>query len=489
MKAKFLSAICLLLIGVGCQSDIEKELTEAPLSQENIHNILDEASTLKEVNPALSLENAQKGLTLSKSINYANGELRAYSILSALYMYQFNDLNKSHYYLEEYGKVMKQKESQIDLSRYYYNKGVAYYNEKKFTESYRFLIKAKALYEELGNNKGLSNTYYTLGLIRSETFQYDEAKSHFEKSRQLASEAKYDLIEIASLEQYGNILLWEGNFRKANEYFKKSTSLALEVNDLENVADGLNVTGYCLIRLGHYSDAQHTLSEARRYAEKANSDIEKGNLNLYLSYLEGTKGNHETGRSYLDNAVKIFQSLDMQDKLMEVYGQMAWHNTNLGDLEEAKASIEKGLTYIQSARKIDTDQFFVYAYEVAKATGSQADTYRYKYEQANLELDRRRKNDMAGMMKVQAEHEEAIAANKLELDKAALALEQAQVEKLNLTRGMVVAFILLLVVAGASLSIGFINNFRASNDLRKLSKDFLNNSSEILQKYGASNRR
>ncbi|MGB5929080.1 MAG: tetratricopeptide repeat protein [Cyclobacteriaceae bacterium] len=489
MKLKILSAMCLFALLAGCQSDIEMELERAPLNKISIHSLLDEASQTKNENPDQSLQVALKGLSASQSLQYTEGELRAYSILTSIYLYQYKDMDKAHHYLEEYSKVMKQKESQTALSRYYYNKGVTFYNEERYSDAFRFLIKAKALYEEgIDNDKGLSNTYYTLGLIKSKTFQYSQAKDYLEKAFKLAEKGEYDLIYIAAMEQYGNILLWEGNFRKSNEYFGKSSAQALNAGDYENVADGLNVMGYNLVRLGDYDQAKEKLEQAQKYALEANSDVQKGNVKLNLSYLEGHKGNHSAGYAYLTEAETIFRELKMEDKLMEVYGQLAWHHTNLGQLTKARVAIEYGLEYTASARKIDTDEFFKHAYNVADALGNSSDLYRYKFEQANLELDRRRKNDMVGMTQIEAEHEETQAANRLELDKAALGLEQAQVEKLNLTRGLVVAFLLLLIVAGVSLSVGFINNFRASNDLRKLSKDFLNNSSEILQKYGSGEK-
>ncbi|MEJ7828983.1 MAG: tetratricopeptide repeat protein, partial [Segetibacter sp.] len=102
--------------------------------------------------------------------------------------------------------------------------GVIYFSQKDYAKARQYLLRSKALLEEVGNDLHLSITAANLGRLHYETGRQDSALLYFEQSHQLGLKSKNLFIIPRALKGQGDVYAKKGNYAAAMKYYRQSLS-------------------------------------------------------------------------------------------------------------------------------------------------------------------------------------------------------------------------------------------------------------------------
>ncbi len=213
------------------------------------------------------------------------------------------------------------------LAGFYNNLGKITQDQRLFEEARSYYEKARNIYEDLGHFYNAASVYHNLGVVAQEQRRFDEAIAYYQKAQKVKEDAG-DLYSAASdYHNLGIVAQEQRQFEKAHSYYQKALTIYEDTRDFYRAADGYH-------QFGSLAQEQQRYNEALAYYQKALKIFEDmGDLysvadeyhQLGLFYQEQRK--FEDAISYYQKALQIFE--------------------DFGDLyKAAKSSLAIGIIYV-----------------------------------------------------------------------------------------------------------------------------------------------
>lgn len=210
------------------------------------------------------------------------------------------------------------------MARSYAGLGAVEGRRNNLSESSTYLLKALALFEELGDEHGMSLVYLRMGVVNAMLRNRDAALTNFSRALPYAIDNDpYNVITIYN--NMGNILLDMGEFDKGVDYYEKAHNLA-EKHDFEDLRV-LSLSNLALIfkREGDLRLALQYFDEAIALTEKYH--LEEENIVIRIQKLRAIADrNPATVVSGLEelfqtaDSLKIFYASELAlDELVELH--------------------------------------------------------------------------------------------------------------------------------------------------------------------------
>ena len=208
--------------------------------------------------------------------------------------------------------------------------GVIYFDQKDYAKARQYLMRSKALLEELGNDLHLSITAANLGRLHYETGRQDSALLYFEQSHQLGLKSKNLFIIPRALMGQGGVYAKKGNYAAAMKYYRQSLSY--------NQPDIFTTAVYLSIAKNFQKTGQR--DSALFYGKLS---FNSGNYNRasklsaseFLSELLDGRNDAEAYK-YLKIARRLDDSLGLAEKAIEIQNISFREQQNLQTIEAAR---------------------------------------------------------------------------------------------------------------------------------------------------------
>jgi len=229
---------------------------------------------------AKAFEYYNKGLELSRKINYKMGVASTTHNLSAWY-FKKGDFTKALEYnfmslkiTEEIGNIKGISTTLNNIGILYYNQGdsikaLEYFNkslklrkeigdkngvshslnsignlykdQRNFSEALIYYHKSLRIREEIGNKGGIANSLNNIGFVYKEEGEIDKALEYYQKSLKVWNESGFKDDACVALTYVGNIYLLKGNIIKAKHYTLRSMKMAQELGFPSRVRDNAEI--------------------------------------------------------------------------------------------------------------------------------------------------------------------------------------------------------------------------------------------------------
>jgi PAS domain S-box-containing protein len=246
----------------------------------------------------------------------------------------------------------------LDLGRSYYFSGSQ-------TLALDHLAKAVVLGEELGEKKILCNAYRYLGYIYRANDPF-VAEDYYKKSLSLAEEMNDELSASYLYSAMGNIYegIFEGpssNNQRALDYYLKSLSIRQRLGSYEEIASSLNETSRIYDIMKEYRKAMDLRKKGLEMAEKAGStqniiylcNVLGNNYSLHLH--DPKKGLEYQLRAHDLAGQHLTSDFDVR---FDIAKSIASSYTSLGDLANAGKFYQEALQINDSVRaRRNNDQY------------------------------------------------------------------------------------------------------------------------------------
>jgi len=262
-------------------------------------------------------------------------------------------------------KRMKRGEARREYALLLRGSGLLCYRRSEYEQARKHFEEALPLLERLNDSKTAARTILFLGIVAAAVCDYDKALGLFQRSKQLSEESDDSVCVIQSTSSMAGVYKHTGHYDKSLEHFSSALRLSVEVGDKESESNVLMNMSAIQNEQGHFDEALQSLFQALIIKEKMGTEEEIATTLLNIGGVYGLIPDYRKAIQYYEKSLAIYERLG-QSKAQ--YGccllNLGTMHTQLGELTEAQAWLEKGLVISKSIEDL-------YGYAVGLGTLAQ----------------------------------------------------------------------------------------------------------------------
>ncbi|MAT58256.1 MAG: hypothetical protein CMF23_09815 [Ignavibacteriae bacterium] len=274
--------------------------------------------------------------------------------------------------------ILKKRNEPEKLADLYVSKSYGFRENELYDSSMVYIIKARKIYEQLGNKFSLVGVYHTLGDLYYTAELLYKSEYYYNKALQLKSKtADWELWrELVIQNNLGLIEIAKGDYNKAEEYFNKSRQFREarlgDINSQNSHAYILRKLLDISIRKNDYKKAADLIKSLSNYS--ANNFIESGERaainNLIASYYFR---NNDINKAKFHNnkadSLALEKEIASKDKLniYKLFAEIAYKEKDYkiaGDyllrvvtLKDSINQVNRAANYLQILAEDDFEKF------------------------------------------------------------------------------------------------------------------------------------
>lgn len=201
--------------------------------------------------------------------------------------------------------------------------GEIYSYQSHFNKAQQYLQKAFKISERIEDNDAIQSVNSALANFYTYQKQYDKALVFYKNT--LADNLNRGHSQQAAITYY-NLGVISGKLKKyqqAIEYFEKSKSVSIQVNDIAGIAYANKSLASNYIQMNEYQLAEKPLQKAITFFTEQKDDEMLADLLLSKSDLFSHKHKFDESLTLLNKALTIFKQQDTLEKLRVTYEKLA----------------------------------------------------------------------------------------------------------------------------------------------------------------------
>ena len=276
---------------------------------------------------------------------------------NAIFKYFQSDLDSAIFYFEKslwsFQKIGdKKKEASLNN-----NIGILYETKGDFETSIKYHLASLKIKEEEGDHQGIANSKVNMANVWVELGDYSRAKVTYKEARIIyleldniddANDATFNLASIASNED---------SIALSIQYYNQSLLHYQSIDDQYSVMMCLSNIGQAYFELEQLDSALYFYNKALPLAIEFEDLEHQASLNRHLGEAYSRQGLHSRAIPLLSRSVDIFKSLGYKDQLTDSYQFLYKAQENAGQFEEAYNNMQKYVLLRDSiaSKKMQTD--------------------------------------------------------------------------------------------------------------------------------------
>ncbi|HZY40349.1 MAG TPA: tetratricopeptide repeat-containing sensor histidine kinase, partial [Mucilaginibacter sp.] len=332
------------------------------------------AANYFESNPDSTLYYGQKGVELSRAINYRVGlayglvqmahanffkgrfEQSEPEFIEAILIFKkLNDKNGLAQCYRLYGKMFgmkadykhalaylnlaqdidKKQKNDAGMADNYKEIGIVYFSKGQLTTALDYYYKTLFLEVKENDKNAIADTYNNIGDVLQNMEAYPKALEYYKKALKEAQENK-DLLEIGiANENIGEVLLAQKNYNNAIVYLIKSINIAIRQDDKDGLSYINADLGLCYANMGRFKLAMNCLTASWGVAKINKMAYDETYALVSLAEVLNMQKDYKNACKYAlraqDLAVEINNTWFREKAAMQLYNSYA----GLGMFKEA----------------------------------------------------------------------------------------------------------------------------------------------------------
>lgn len=208
-----------------------------------------------------------------------------------------------------------------------------------------YLQQAAQVADEQNDPAGQANHLYRLGKSLWIVGQYETAENYLQQGLQVAEQIQDMASQSRCLLSLGTIAGYNrGDYDLAEQYALRALALARQLNDGHQLVLLLSNLGNGAYERGDWSVAEQYWLESLAAAEAQQVETTAtGRLLLNLGVLTFERGQGESGRSYLKQALSLAEKLQDSEIIGTILATIGWQALQMGELTAAQTWLQKAL--------------------------------------------------------------------------------------------------------------------------------------------------
>jgi two-component system sensor histidine kinase/response regulator len=223
----------------------------------------------------------------------------------------------------------------------------------KFAQAKQDFDEAIIIYNQLNNKTGLSNCYILYGRMYNLLAQYKLALSYLNVALDINKKSKNELVAGDCYKNIGIVYFSEGQLSTALDYYYKALFIALKVHNNHAAADNYNDIGVVLQSMEVYPKALEYYKKALKMFRSTKDLNGVGTVYENIGEVMMAQKNYDRSISYLSKSIAIAKDQDDKDGMSSVY-------TDLGLCYSSKNQNKLAISYLDTSLQIASKYKIVY---------------------------------------------------------------------------------------------------------------------------------
>ena len=291
-------------------------------------------------NPDSALYHATRGLEIAKTTNSAEQRLKGYNLLSEYWLGKGN-MDSALPVVQKALGINPTKNKALRV-RALNNDARVSFMTSQYKDAVSQNLKALALANEIGDEKGTVVTNNNLGLNYLYLGDLDTSMNYFERALEVGKKTESRYLVALVLGNIGLIHEKKRENLKAMEAYKEALGLFRELDEKYYIAIGLLNVGIIYQKLNEYEKAREYFLESQAVNRIIGDDIGLFQLLMNMANLEVATGNLAKAKKKLDSALMLSKKINYKNGNADIY--LAYANL-YEEMENYELALKKRKLY------------------------------------------------------------------------------------------------------------------------------------------------
>ncbi|MBC7774408.1 MAG: tetratricopeptide repeat protein [Phycisphaerae bacterium] len=294
------------------------------------------------------LDVAEKGLVLSRKLNYAKG-------LSLFIFYKASALDilgrgqESIPLFEEGLLTAKKQGDEQAAADYHINLGTAHHSLGHLDKSLQNFLAAYEIYKRTGHSESLSKVLNNIGIVYRTQGKYERAEEIYKESLTLKQQLKDTLGTAATYQNLAALYSTTARKEEAILNAKKALAIYENLHRPDDVAGCHSLLGQVFYNVGNLPEAKAELQKAvAGYAETPNVEYGPSTYQL-LGTIAANEEDFPTAEKYLRKGLEMARQFGQGERIFEILKELSKVEHALGKDANAYASLQEAAILRDSA--------------------------------------------------------------------------------------------------------------------------------------------
>jgi serine phosphatase RsbU (regulator of sigma subunit)/Tfp pilus assembly protein PilF len=181
---------------------------------------------------------------------------------------------------------------------------------------------AYSISEEAGYPEGMAMALLRKGRVYVYVGDPRTAEDHYLQAREIAKKNRIPLHEARALYFLGDLKKRTADYSEALEYYEQAGLIAMEVNELEMMADILGDEGLIMYLQGDFTQATSKYEEAAEYFNRIGARFDAARMYLRIGNANLERAEYDVALIYLQKALPIFEEFNSKSGIFAVTNSM-----------------------------------------------------------------------------------------------------------------------------------------------------------------------
>jgi two-component system, NarL family, sensor kinase len=352
MKRLILAIICLSnSIGIYTQS-IDSLVRATSVMPQDTHLVLAYQELFYAYydadKPAEMLETAEKGLLLSRKLQFVKG-IDFFLFFKATTLDIMGKSKEAIPFFEEGMLIAQQQGDQKGVATYRASIGAAHYALGDLDKGLENFLAAYYIYKALGLQKNLSKVLNNIGIIYRTQKKYDRAEAIYKESLAIKESLKDTLGIAASYQNLAALLSTSAREQEMIDYLQKALAIYETHHKSSDAAGCYSLLAQIYYNLDRIDLAKNALLKSVELFDNKPNPEYSSNVYRLLGSVAIKDKTFEKAERYLQESLKYAQQFGQKDRLWDILYELSTAQHLLGKNDEAYQSLQASYTLRDSA--------------------------------------------------------------------------------------------------------------------------------------------
>ncbi|MDW8438522.1 MAG: tetratricopeptide repeat protein [Chloroherpetonaceae bacterium] len=223
-------------------------------------------------------------------------------------------------------------------------KGDSLWRLSDYAPALECLQSALALYETLGDKRGVANALNDIGNVHSNVGDYSNARRFHQQSLAIRRELGDKQGVAKSLGNLGGVCLALADYSQALRYYQECLLMFEEIGDKRNVANALNLIGNAYCSLADYPSAMQRYQQSLDICQSIGDKRGTAHALLNVGNVYYNLANYDDALRYYRQSLEQYQEIGDKRSMASVlnniglvYEELSNHSESLRHYEESLA--------------------------------------------------------------------------------------------------------------------------------------------------------
>ena len=215
-------------------------------------------------------------------------------------------------------------------------------------ETKAFSQKAQAIFEKIGDRRGVALSLRALGPEAYHLGDYDQTIQIFQQRLALFRELENQQGIAESLNSLGLFYYFMGKNEEAKKLTQESLDLFTEIGDRYGIAMALHISGYASAGMKNYAECKRLFQERLAISKEIGDLPGIAVVFTDLASLALGQGEYQQAFQFAQESYPFYKRMNEQMPFYDYYRVMGEAVLGLGDLQEAKYNLVRSLEISKS---------------------------------------------------------------------------------------------------------------------------------------------